>query len=112
MKITNLKNLPIQQVSHNPEIVKKVMLDSQDIPHLTNFSQATFAPGQIASAHSHPDMFEVFFVSAGIGIMRIENKEYNLTPGVCIAIATGETHEVINTGTDNLVLTYFGIVDG
>ena len=111
MKITNLKSLPLQRVSHNREIVKKVMLDSGDIPHLTNFSQATFAPGQVASAHAHRDMSEVFFVSAGTGVMRIEGKKYNLTPGVCIAIATGETHEVINTGRDNLVLTYFGIVD-
>jgi len=111
MKITNLNNLPSRSVSHNPEIVKKVMLGNLDIPHLTNFSQATFAPGQTASAHSHRDMSEVFFVSAGTGIMRIEGKEYNLTPGVCIAVETGETHEVINTGTDNLILTYFGIVD-
>jgi len=65
MKITNLENLPLQQVSHNPEIVKKVMLDHQDIPHLTNFYQATFAPGQIASAHSHQDMSEVFFPTRG-----------------------------------------------
>jgi len=43
--------------------------------------------------------------------MQVEGKEYDLTPGVCIAIATGETHEVINIGTDDLVLTYFGIVD-
>ena len=110
MKITSLANLPPQQVSHNPEIVKKVMLGDRDIPHLTNFSQATFAPGQIASAHSHRDMSEVFFVSAGSGMMRVEGREYELTPGVCIAIAIGETHEVINTGADNLVLTYFGIV--
>ena len=111
MKITNLNSLPQKQVSHNPEITKKVMLTDRDIPHLTNFSQATFAPGQVASAHSHHDMHEVFFVSAGEGIMRIDAKEYALTPGVCIAIATGETHEVINTGRSNLVLTYFGIVD-
>ena len=111
MKIVNLNHLPLKQVSHNPEITKKVMLSNKDIPHLTNFSQATFAPGQVAAAHSHQDMHEVFFVSAGKGIMRIEGEEHALTPGVCIAIATGETHEVINTGTENLVLTYFGIVD-
>ena len=111
MKITNLNNLPQKQVSHNPEITKKVMLTNQHIPHLTNFSQATFTPGQIASAHSHQDMHEVFFVSAGEGIMRIDGKEHDLTPGVCIAIATGEIHEVINTGTEDLVLTYFGIED-
>ena len=45
MKITNLRDLTQQQVSHNPEISKKVMLSHGDIPHLTNFSQATFAPG-------------------------------------------------------------------
>ena len=111
MKITNLRDLTQQQVSHNPEISKKVMLSHGDIPHLTNFSQATFAPGQVASSHAHQDMHEVFLVSTGKGIMRIDGEEYELTPGVCIAIATGETHEVINTGTDNLVLTYFGIVD-
>lgn len=109
MKITKLDSLPQQQVSHNPEIIKKVMLDNQDLPHLTNFSQATFAPGQVASAHAHQDMYEVFFVSAGQGIMQIDRQKHDLTPGVCIAVETGETHEVINTGTEALVLTYFGI---
>ncbi|MEO1671415.1 MAG: cupin domain-containing protein [Cyanobacteria bacterium J06631_2] len=56
-------------------------------------------------------MYEVFFVSSGQGIMRIDGKDHELVPGVCIAIETGETHEVINTGTDNLILTYFGIVE-
>ena len=109
MKITNLANLPQKQVSHNPEITKKVMLTNQDLPHLTNFSQATFAPGQVAAAHAHQDMYEVFFVSAGRGTMQIDQKTYNLAPGVCIAVEVGETHEVINTGTEDLVLTYFGI---
>ena len=74
MKITSLDTLPQQKVSHNPEITKKVMLSNKDLPHLTNFSQATFAPGQIATAHAHQDMCEVFFVSAGIGTIEI-NKE-------------------------------------
>ena len=109
MKITNLSNLPPQSVSHNPEITKKVMLSKGDLPHLTNFSQATFAPGQIAIAHYHRDMSEVFFVNAGLGVMRIDQQEYDLVPGVCVSVETGEVHEIINTGTENLILTYFGI---
>lgn len=109
MKITSLNNLPEQTVSHNPEITKKVMLSSRDLPHLTNFSQATFTPGQVAEAHAHQDMCEVFFVSAGRGIIRIDRREYNLTPGVCVAVEPEETHEIINTGEKNLILTYFGI---
>lgn len=111
MKIINANNLPQQAVSHNPEITKKVMLTNQDLPHLTNFSQATFAPGQVAIAHSHRDMSEVFFVSAGTGIIRIDEIEYSLTPGVCVAVEVGETHEIINTGSKDLILTYFGIED-
>jgi mannose-6-phosphate isomerase-like protein (cupin superfamily) len=109
MKITNLNDLPQQEVSHNPEIKKKVMLAWGDLPHLTNFSQAVFAPEQVASSHSHQDMCEVFFVTAGEGKICVDGQDYALTPGVCIAISLGETHEITNTGTENLVLTYFGL---
>lgn len=47
-----MKNLPEESVSHNPEIKKKVMLRYGDLPHLTNFSQARFAPGQTAPARA------------------------------------------------------------
>jgi quercetin dioxygenase-like cupin family protein len=109
MKITNLNQLPSQTVSHNPEIKKKVMLTSGDLPHLTNFSQAVFAPGQIASNHCHQDMSEVFFVQSGEGIICINGQNFTLNQGACIAVEVGEYHEITNTGNVDLVLTYFGI---
>lgn len=109
MKITNLDRLPSQTVSHNPEIQKKVMLSSGDLPHLTNFSQAIFAPGQIASNHCHEDMSEVFFVESGTGTICINNQNFKLERGTCIAVEVGEYHEITNTGNTDLVLTYFGI---
>jgi quercetin dioxygenase-like cupin family protein len=71
MKFTSLNNLSSEAVSHNPEIKKKVMLRFGDLPHLTNFSQARFAPGQSAAAHAHQDMCEVFFVESGSGLILI-----------------------------------------
>ena len=109
MKINNLQDLPLKAVSHNPEIKKKVMLSMGDLPHLTNFSQASFAPGQISTAHSHQDMCEVFFVTAGEGTIKIGDRHYPLTPGVCVAVEVEEVHEITNTGSKELVLTYFGI---
>ncbi|BBD60486.1 cupin 2 domain-containing protein [Nostoc sp. HK-01] len=109
MITTSLNNLPEESVSHNPDIKKKVMLRLGDLPHLTNFSQARFAPGHTAPAHTHRDMCEVFFVEAGSGIIRVDNQEYPLLPGNCIAIEPGEVHEVINNGVTELVLTYFGL---
>jgi quercetin dioxygenase-like cupin family protein len=109
MKLTSLVSLPEESVSHNPAIKKKVMLRLGDLPHLTNFSQAHFSPGQVAPAHAHEDMCEVFFVESGEGVMRINGKPYPLTSGTCLAVEPGEEHEVSNTGSTDLILTYFGL---
>lgn len=109
MKLSSLSTVPEEAVSHNPEIKKWVMLRQGELPHLTNFSQARFAPGQVASGHSHDNMAEVFFVEAGQGTIYIDGKPYPLTPGTCVAVEPGETHEVVNDGDRDLVLTYFGL---
>ncbi len=109
MKITNLDQLPEQKVSHNPEIKKKVMLTLGDVPHLKNFSQAIFTPGQVASAHFHQDMSEVFFVESGEGVIYINERQYPLVRGTCIVVEVGEVHKIVNTGNTDLTLTYFGI---
>ena len=109
MKVTSLQQLPIESVSHNAAIKKQVMLRMGELPHLTNFSQARFQPGQVALAHAHNDMHEVFFVEAGAGQIVVDGEAIALTPGVCVAIAPGESHEVSNPGEDELVLTYFGL---
>jgi quercetin dioxygenase-like cupin family protein len=109
MKLISLAELPNLPVSHNPAIKKKVMLKVGDLPHLTNFSQATFAPGQVAQAHSHQDMCEVFFVEAGEGIIRIDGQAYPLKKGSCVAVEPGEVHEIVNSSSMDLILTYFGL---
>lgn len=105
----SLNDLPTESVSHNPDIKKKVMLRFGALPHLTNFAQAYFAPGQISPAHAHQDMCEVFFVESGLGIIRINETEYPLQPGNFYAVEVGEVHEIVNTGAEILTLTYFGV---
>lgn len=109
MKHLSLNNIPPEGVSHNPNIRKQVMLRNGDLPHLTNFSQARFAPGQIAPGHSHDNMSEVFFVESGSGSITIDGQVYPLEPGTCIAVDVGEVHEIANSTDSELVLTYFGL---
>ncbi|MEO1402330.1 MAG: cupin domain-containing protein [Cyanobacteria bacterium J06635_1] len=109
MHITSLQALPDEAVSHNPEIRKQVMLRSGMLANLTNFSQARFGPGQVAAAHAHADMYEVFFVESGQGTIHIDGVAHAIAPGTCIAVEPGEVHEVMNTGEEVLVLTYFGL---
>jgi mannose-6-phosphate isomerase-like protein (cupin superfamily) len=109
MHYRTLQELPSESVSHNPEILKKVILRKNDIPTLTNFAQAQFQPGQRAPGHRHADMYEIFFVAAGEGEIWINDTVYPLKPGICVTVEPGETHEVHNSSSDVLTLLYFGI---
>jgi quercetin dioxygenase-like cupin family protein len=109
MKIVSIADLPVGQVSHNPDIKKKVMLGRGALPYVTNFSQAYLAPGQVAGAHAHEDMYEVFFVEARAGVICVDGTPHPLAPGTCVVVAPGEVHEVTSSGPDDLILTYFGL---
>jgi len=109
MKIVSLGGVGEEGVSHDPAIKKRVMLRDGQVPGLAMFSQARFGPGQVAAAHRHAGMHEVFFVESGQGVIRIDGKSHRLETGVCVVAEQGESHEIENTGLSNLILTYFGI---
>lgn len=109
MKLISLADLPEEEVSHNPEIKKRVMLRRGQLPHLTNFTQSTLLPGQTARAHRHPDMYEIFFVQSGAGVIRINDATHQLVAGHCVTVEPGEAHEIASTGPTELVLLYFGL---
>jgi mannose-6-phosphate isomerase-like protein (cupin superfamily) len=109
MKVVALASLPEEGVSHDPNIRKRVLLRRGDVPHLTNLSRARLLPGHRTSAHSHADMCEVFLVESGSGLMLVGGRAVELRAGVCVAVEPNETHEIVNDGGDELILTYFGV---
>ena len=109
MKRISLAQLPHEGVSHDPQIRKQVMLRRGDAAHLTGFSRATLLPGQIAHAHEHRDMCEVFFVESGAGSITIDGAQHRLERGVCVLVEPAERHEITNDGSSELVLIYFGL---
>lgn len=109
MKIVRLEDAPWNSVSHNQGIKKRILLDNDDIPGITTLSQAIFRPGDVADGHAHTDMTEVFMVTAGTGAIRLNGTEYELHPGVVAVAEANDTHEIANTGTVDLILTYFGV---
>lgn len=110
MKLASLANTPVTAVSHNPAIFKQVLLGYGEFSPLTGFAQATFPPGEIAYAHQHSDMLEVFFILSGEAVMTVDGVDYALPAGSCIAIEPGESHELRNASqTGEMRVTYFGI---
>lgn len=110
MKIQSLGAIADEPVSHNPAIQKQVMVRQGDVENLVYFSRARFAPGEVAGAHSHEDMSEVFFVESGSGTIYINDTVHDLRPGTCVAVEPGDVHEVINSIAEELVLIYFGVL--
>lgn len=110
MKLVSLANTPLSSVSHNAAIHKQVLLNYGEFPPLTNFSQASFPPGEIAHAHQHSDMLEVFFIQSGDAAIKVDAVEHHLPAGSCIVIEPGEIHELRNASlSEDMVVTYFGI---
>lgn len=109
MKIVAIDNTSEQAVSHNPKIKKHVLISNGEIKHITNFSEAFFPPGEIAYAHNHIDMTEVFFIKSGSGILIVDDKNILLTENMCITIEPGESHEIQNTGSKELIIMCLGI---
>jgi mannose-6-phosphate isomerase-like protein (cupin superfamily) len=109
MKILKFSDIEPLSVSHNPLIQKKVLIEHGEIPKITNFSRSRFPPGEAAPAHAHRDMYEVFLVESGSGVFRIDGTDYQVKAGSCVRVDLHETHEIVNTGEDYLVLTYFGV---
>lgn len=109
MKIVIFPDTAPLPVSHNPKIKKHVALSYKERAGITQLAQAIFPPGEIAPGHAHDDMLEIFIVQAGSGVIRIDNTAYDLGPNCCAIAEPGETHEIENTGTDNLVILVMGL---
>jgi len=111
MKRVRLGDVAEEGVSHDPEVKKRVLLRNGTVPHVTTFAQSRFLPGQAATEHAHADMYEIFLVESGTGVVRIDGEEFPLEPGTCVVIEPGEWHSMACTGAEPLVLTYFGVVE-
>jgi len=109
MKLIHLNKIETTKVSHNPNVTKQVLIGYGEIEHLTGFSRAVFPPGEIAYAHSHTNLTEIFFIESGEGTMTVDKETINLNPGMSIAVEPNEIHEINNTGDNDLTLLFFGI---
>lgn len=110
MKLIKINELPETGVSHNSNIRKKVLVGKDELTGITNFSRAVFPPGEKAGSHMHEDMAEVFTCEAGCGEIRVNDVGYVFSAGTTVVVEAREKHEIINSGTTDLIVSYFGVL--
>jgi mannose-6-phosphate isomerase-like protein (cupin superfamily) len=69
-----------------------------------SLAEATVPVGGSTIPHHHVQSEELYFFTAGEGTLRIEDEVRGVKPGDCAVIAPGAVHQLVNTGSEPLVL--------
>ena len=109
MKLVHLEQVETQPTTHDPSILRRILLHESEMPASVRLSHAALAPGQRVEAHAHADICEVFYVLSGRGLITVEGSAHRIGSGSCMRVDAGEMHAVCNDGDDDLVLLYFGV---
>ena len=63
-----------------------------------SLAEATIAVGGATTEHYHGVPEELYLISAGQGLLRIDDEERAVVEGDCALIAPGRRHKIYNTG--------------
>ena len=69
-----------------------------------SLAEATVPVGGRTVAHYHRVTEELYFFTAGQGLMTLGDEEREVAAGDCVVIAPGQVHGLVNTGGEPLVL--------
>ncbi len=75
------------------------------------FSELILEPGCGIGDHPHVGETEFYYVISGIGTAVEDGKEYTLEIGDCLVTGKGATHNLMNNGTQTLVVLACVVLD-
>ncbi len=101
--ITRLEQVPAFTTKDGSEIRELLACRNSPIKN-QSLAEARLAPGQSTQEHYHIKTEEIYHITSGHGLMRLDGKEFAVAPGDSIAILPGQKHKITNTGADTLKL--------
>jgi len=101
-------------VSHLDEADAFVTLDGSTIRELAgrvslpaehqSLAEATVPVGGATAEHYHRISEELYFFTAGTGLLRVGDETRDVRAGECVVIAPGAVHQLTNTGNVPITL--------
>jgi mannose-6-phosphate isomerase-like protein (cupin superfamily) len=67
-----------------------------------SLAEAQLNPGTSTQEHYHPKTEEIYFITHGVGRIRIDREVREVTAGDAIAILPGQRHKIWNRGSEAL----------
>jgi len=103
MDLKNLNDVPAFTTKDGSEIRELLAHRNSAIRH-QSLAEARLPVGGSTQEHYHPKAEEIYYITNGIGRIRIEGELRDVKPGDAIAIPPGLKHKLWNTGAEPLRL--------
>jgi len=103
MDIKNLAEVPAFTTKDGSQIRELLAYRNSAIRN-QSLAEARVAPGASTLEHYHPKTEEIYYITHGVGRIRIEGELREVKAGDAIAIPPGAKHKLWNTGSEVLRL--------
>ena len=103
MQIKNLADVAPFVTKDGSEIRELLAHRNSAIRH-QSLAEARLAPGASTQEHYHVKTEEIYYITHGVGRIRIEGEFRAVSGGDAIAILPGQRHKLWNTGSEVLRL--------
>ncbi len=103
MDIKNLNTVPSFTTKDGSEI-RELLAHRNSVIRNQSLAEARLPAGGATQEHYHPKCEEIYYITHGIGKIRIEGELREVKPGDAIAIPPGQKHKLWNTGKETLQL--------
>ena len=80
-----------------------VAIDSSNGSSVLELHLARYRPGR-SSPHTLERVQEIMYTTAGSGSLTVAGESHELEPGTAVYLTAGETYEIDNAGSDDLVI--------
>ena len=103
MDIKNLHQAPPFITKDGSEIRELLAYRNSAIRN-QSLAEARLSVGGSTQEHYHPKAEEIYYITAGVGRIRIEGETRDIEAGDAIAILPGQKHKLWNLGEETLTL--------
>jgi len=103
MDLRNLNSVPAFVTKDGSEI-RELLAHRNSVIRNQSLAEARLLPGGSTQEHYHPKAEEVYYITHGIGRIRIAGETRDVKAGDAIAIPPDQRHKLWNTGEETLRL--------
>ncbi|MEJ1366967.1 MAG: cupin domain-containing protein [Candidatus Sedimenticola sp. (ex Thyasira tokunagai)] len=100
---TQIKDRPAYLTKDGSEIRELLHPDHHSVVN-QSLAEARVPPGVTTLLHRHHRSEEIYHITSGTGVMRLEDKVFSVTTGDSVLISPGTAHSITNNGKKTLVV--------